>query len=410
MTHNLLYLCVRSKTSNVSSPTTSVGSSAWPVRSPPATRLRSRQVSTTVGTGPDDQTKSLPDRASKTLKGKGKAKQVEFKLNVEVRTKTSALHLNDEDLPACESDLTELEELEKSIAGGSTKLANAAQPSPRRLRSRDKQRTTSGVSISSQQPSTSRQRSSRRDQDAKREAKSTRVNGWGKTRALPARKAKFSREGSQEEEAEVEEEDELLEDVDSEEVGSQDEGEEGEGKDVTDNASSEEEIDELASATSSPVTRRTPLKKRLRPRRKQGSAGPSDGDDEGDGGEPPPRRAEEDTQDDEAESVDLDGEDTDTASEREDDEEAVAIEPRKLRSGKIVGEEDVDMSVEEDIEEDIGEEDEGNEEEDGDIAEAEEDEIEDEDGRGEEDAEGEIDDAMDDEGEFMYLIRLFGLW
>ncbi|KAF8633837.1 hypothetical protein AX15_001214 [Amanita polypyramis BW_CC] len=378
---------LRSKTSNVSSPTTSVESSVWPVHSPPATRLRSRQLTSAMGTKTNSRTKSTSDQASmnKTSKGKGKAKQVEFKSNAE-------------DLAAGESDLTELEELEKSLVVGSSKLASTAQPSPRRLRSRDKQRTASGASIPSQPCSTSKQRkqaSSRHDQDAKQEVKFSGVNGRGNMKVFPTRKAKVN---SKEEETEVEEEDELLEDVDSEEMASQDGevGDEEDEEDTTEKGSSEEEIDELASVTSSPIARRTPLKKRLRPRHKQGSAGPSDGDDEGDGGEAHPRRTDEvsGSRDDEAESVDLDDEDTDTASERADDEETIAVEPRKLRNGKIVGEEDVDMNVEEDIDE----EGEDNEEEDEDIAEAEEDEIEDEDGRGEEDAEGETEEeAMDEE-------------
>ncbi|KAF8724846.1 hypothetical protein AX14_008564 [Amanita brunnescens Koide BX004] len=396
----------RSKVSNASSPTTSVGSAIWSIRSPPATRLRSRQASESVGTKTNNQTKPPSDRLSK---GKAKAK-VEFKSNVEVLQKKSVRHSKNNDQHTTESDLTELEELEKSLGLGSSKQASLVQPSPRRLRSKDRQQTSSELPAL---PHPLRKATApRRNQDIRNDVKLDKVNGWKKTRVLPSRKAKSRAEDTKEDEAE----DELSDEIDAEEASSRDEedqdqieegeGEEEEEDDVTNKtSSSEEEIDELASATSSPSARRTPLRKRLRPRRKMGSAGPSDGDDEGDGGEVQSVVGDEmsDGQEDE-EEVDMDDAETDTAPERVDDEETIAVEPRKLRSGKIVGEDDVHM----DDEEDIGEEDEEEEEEEEDIAEAEDVEVEDgeaEDGEdeggeegGDEDAEGETDEeAMDEE-------------
>ena len=407
----------RSKVSNTSSPTTSVASVVWSVRSPPATRLRSRQASEGVGTH-TSQTKPTSGRtADRSSKGKAKAK-VEFKSNVEVHQKKVVRHSKSH-RPTTESDLTELEELEKSLALGSNSQASLVQPSPRRLRSKDRQQASSeppAVSHPQRRPT-----APRRNQDTRSDAKSDKVNGWKKTRVLPSRKAKSSAEDTKEDEAE----NELSDEVDAEEAGSpvddaedQDQIVEGEGDEdaMSQRSSSEEEIDELASATSSPTARRTPLRKRLRPRRKMGSAGPSDGDDEGDGGEQSVVDDEMLDQDNE-DGGDMDDAETDTAAERVDDEEAIAVEPRKLRSGKIVGEDDVHM----DDEEDIGEEDEEDEdEEDEDIGEAEEgedeggDEVEDlveaeegEDEGGDEDAEGETDEeAMDEEGQFICLNTL----
>jgi hypothetical protein len=412
----VIYYCFRSKASNTSSPTTSIGSVVWSIRSPPATRLRSRQASDNVraNTQISGSGRALADRS---LKGKAKAK-VEFKSGAETHQKKSVRHSKDDDQRTTESDLTELEELEESLRLGSSKQASAAQPSPRRLRSKDRQQTSGEISTLSHPQR--RPTATRRDQDAKNDFKSNKANGLKKTRVLPTRKAKYRGEDTKEEDAE----DELSEDIDAEESGSQDldaeesssqdgeaedqmeEGEEDEDA-ISKESSSEEEIDELASATSSPSTRRTPLRKRLRPRRKMSSAGPSDGDDEGDGGEVQSVVDDEmpDAQDDEEDAADMDDAETDTATERVDEEETIDVEPRKLRSGKIVGEEDVEM----DNEEDIGEEDEDDEdeedEEDEDVIEAEEGEGE----GGDEDAEGELDEevmdeeVMDEEGQFMYF-------
>lgn len=390
----------RSKASNASSPTTSVGSVVWSIRSPPATRLRSRQASDNVGAKSNSQ---ISGRASadRLLKGKAKAK-VEFKSGTETHQKKSARHFKSDDQRTTESDLTELEVLEESLRLGSSKQASLVQPSPRRLRSKDRQQASGETSTLSHPQR--RLTATRRDQDAKNDLKSNKVNESKKTRVLPTRKTKYRDEDTKEEDAE----DDLSEDVDVEESCSQDEEAEDEVEEdeededtISKESSSEEEIDELASATSSPSTRRTPLRKRLRPRRKMGSAGPSDGDDEGDGGEVQSMVDDDmaDARDDEEDAADMDDAETDTATERVDDEESIAVEPRKLRSGKVVGEEDVEM----DDEEDIGEEDEDEEEED----EEDEDIIEAEEGEGEggdEDAEGELDEeVMDEEGQFMYF-------
>ena len=408
----------RSKVSNASSPTTSVASVVWSVRSPPATRLRCRQVSEGVGTNAS-QTKPTSGRASADRSSKGKAKaKVEFKANVEVHQKKSVRHSKNHNQHTTESDLTELEELEKSLALGSGKQAILVQPSPRRLRSKDRQQASAeppAASHPQRKPT-----APRRGQDTRSDAKSDNVNGWKKIRVLPSRKAKSITEDTKEDEAE----DELSDEVDAEEADSRDEEaedpdliEEGDDDAISKRSSSEEEIDELASAASSPIARRTPLRKRLRPRRKIGSAGPSDGDDEGDGGEVQSVVDEEMLDQEDEDGGDMDDAETDTTAERVDDEDAIAVEPRKLRSGKIVGEDDVHMDDEEDIGEE-DDEDEDEDEEDEDIAEAEEgedeggDEVEDmaeegEDEGGDEDAEGETDEeAMDEEGQFICLNTL----
>jgi mitogen-activated protein kinase kinase kinase 13 len=100
----------------------------------------------------------------------------------------------------------------------------------------------------------------------------------------------------------------------------------------------DDEIDEIASsrdATPPPViTDRTPVKRRLRPRLVQTHTPPDesdDGDDEEEEEEEEPEGATED-----AASVDIAEEDD--SNEEEDD--VTLVEPRKLRNGKIVGEEE----------------------------------------------------------------------
>ncbi|KAF5389955.1 hypothetical protein D9757_003564 [Collybiopsis confluens] len=105
-------------------------------------------------------------------------------------------------------------------------------------------------------------------------------------------------------------------------------------------ADDEEEVDELVSTPVQSSARRTPMRRRLRSlsSRNQENADPSDGDDEsGD-----------------QEEVEEEGEEEDEVEEdegEEDDEATIAVEPRKLRNGKIVGDEDVEMVDEEDEEE-----------------------------------------------------------
>lgn len=112
-------------------------------------------------------------------------------------------------------------------------------------------------------------------------------------------------------------------------------------EEINDEAEEEEEVDELISSASATPTpplaegRRTPLQCRLRSRRRPASSS-SDGDDEHDSME---EGEEADTirscDEDEATEVDIEDD--------EDEEAAVAVEPRRLRNGKIV--EDVNMEV-----------------------------------------------------------------
>ncbi|PFH54124.1 hypothetical protein AMATHDRAFT_44673 [Amanita thiersii Skay4041] len=444
----------KTKVSNRSSPTTSASSgSQLCYRSPPATRLRSRQLSENAGSL---QTEHTLDQTTPTLKrvsaikGKGKGKQVEFNPHVDIRLKTPARREvkgkhTSRDGPSSfgESDLTEIDDLEDSMGVGSSKNASMIQPSPRRLRSKDRQQELSEpATLASSRSMSNRGKGKQKEIPHSLDDKTiNRVNGWKKARVMPVRRARVKAEDMVEEVQEQEDEkDELQEDgdiiddeeelegeegeeeveegvdVDGEEdieetdEEDEDEGEEGETSEgVGDEESVEDdildedvdedvEVDELVSSmspTPPPASRRTPLRKRLRPRQKPGSAGPSDGDDEGDGGrEPPKYRKEADSEETGIEDGDGDAEII------SDGDETVTIEPRKLRSGKIVGEEDVDMNAEEDVgeedidEEDIGEEDIGEEEDEDEETEATE-----EGGEGEDmDAEGDTDEeAMDEE-------------
>ncbi len=212
----------------------------------------------------------------KTAKGKGK--QVEF--DDQVQLKTPSARTRGRSAPSVEmeeeSDLTELEDLEQNML---------KQPSPRRLRSKDRAREPG-------------------------------LEDHPERRITPMRKAKGRVVSLKESDT-----DELMDD---EEEGSEEE--------------EEEEVDELIStATPSPVSsrvERTPTRRRLRSGQKvQESA--SDGDDEQD-------------------------EADDDEPDEGDDEVTIAVEPRRLRNGKIVGEEDdAEMEV---IEEDVDEEEEAEDE------------------------------------------------
>jgi hypothetical protein len=99
----------------------------------------------------------------------------------------------------------------------------------------------------------------------------------------------------------------------------------------------DDEIDEIASsrdATPPMVIDRTPVKRRLRPRPVQTHTPPDESDD-GDDEEEEEEEPEGATED--AASVDL-AEEDDSNEEEEDD--VTLVEPRKLRNGKIVGEEE----------------------------------------------------------------------
>ncbi|KAK7467398.1 hypothetical protein VKT23_004454 [Stygiomarasmius scandens] len=330
-----------------SSPAPPGSSSAHPeaelsISSPPAHHLRSRKVSaptiaTRLFTPHDSSGTSLAGFTFGANNRKGKAKQVEFDDTIHEGSASKSPSKR-----ACrqrsvsqesESDLTELEELE----------ARLGQPSPRRLRSKDKDRPSSGS-----KPTTSSEALDAR-------------------RVTPMRKAKGKIATLKEDTSDL-----------SELTSSEDEREPTVAKD--EDQADEDEVDELVSTTSaSPPpdrTRRTPLRKRLRPRKGVHERDPSDGDDEQEADE----EEEEEEGGDELEE--------DQEAKEEDDEDTIAVEPRRLRNGKIVGEEeDVDM------EEDITEED----EEDAEEGEGEEIEVdEDEDGDGEGEADEEV---MEDEND-----------
>ncbi|KAI0032283.1 hypothetical protein K488DRAFT_50223 [Vararia minispora EC-137] len=114
---------------------------------------------------------------------------------------------------------------------------------------------------------------------------------------------------------------------------------------------SDDEVDELAgdsSSVASTQVRRTPLKRRLRPRKLQTYTPPSDGDDEREEGDDDTAAAEGDNE----------GAEDETDQDAEEDSE---VTPRKLRSGRVVGEigaEEVEVEVDE-VEAEEGGEDEG---------------------------------------------------
>lgn len=200
-----------------------------------------------------------------------------------------------------ESDLTDLTEVEEAIA--------AISPSPRRLRSKgDKEK-----------PDEHRGR-----QKADREAE-----GLGR-RVTPMRNAK-KKMGSLREEDDEEDE---LDELDESEVDQ------------------DEEIDQLAMSPSAMDTPkasslRTPVKRRLRPRRIQTHTPPSDGDDEESETEGANEQHGEDGSGDENEG---DDERSVASEDVEECEPPPAIEPRKLRNGKIVTDDDGESIGEEDEE------------------------------------------------------------
>ncbi|KDQ33383.1 hypothetical protein PLEOSDRAFT_1030871, partial [Pleurotus ostreatus PC15] len=308
-------------------------------RSPPATRTRSRKVS--APTHPITPVSSTSSRSSThNSKGKGKAKQVEFcdevsrKLRTPAKTKKRERSADSEssrraELDFGESDLTDLDDQYDEV--------RAVEPSPRRLRSKDRL------------PSYGAESAPVKSSRARTKADSQGSNPG--RRITPMRKAKGKTqcqredvdEDSDEDEEDVDEVDEDQMDDDAEEAGVE--------------SDEEAEVDQLVSSASvtppPPTGRRTPVKRRLRPRRVQTFTPPSDGDDEGSGG-----NSEDGDDGEDEESGDEEGSATEVA------EEDLISEPRRLRNGKVVGEDDAGMEVEEDIEEEEeGEEDVAGEEE-----------------------------------------------
>ncbi|KAG5645603.1 hypothetical protein DXG03_005741 [Asterophora parasitica] len=320
----------RRRSSNLSTPTSS---NAPSTSSPLATRLRSRKPS-----GSSAVSISTPIAKAPRGKGKGKGKQVEFTEEVVAATRPSRRARDKQRehgqaiLVENESDLTELEELEASLT----------KPSPRRLRSKHR--------------------------EAEEKAGESSARPLRKT---PMRTAKGKIISMKESDDDEDAEDDV-EESEEDELG---EEEDAEGE-VGEDAAEEEEVDELvSSASGTPVLptvykgRRTPVRTRLRPRQRHAPP-PSDGDDEGEDIEEEEEMEEEAEEGGEEEDGEgeVEEEVIDGDAEGEDDEETIAVEPRKLRNGKIVGEEDVDMD------EDIGDDDEADEAEDDDEAEEEEDE------------------------------------
>lgn len=269
-------------------------------------------------------------------KGKGKTKQVEFSASVEQIGATSlrsTRSTGSQHADAEESDLTELEELEAEVT------ASERTPRPNKT-------------------------------------------APAKLRKTPARKAK-GKIGCLREESSASEDD-----WEEEEIAAMN--------------GVEEEVDELQSSpspTPPPVEvllmgRKTPVRKRLRPRMTtQTLTPPSDGDDE--------RDLEDHSEDEEdpkgGELDEVMDEEDEVTDEEEGDETVIEMTPKKLRSGKIVG----------DDEEEEDEEEEGDTEEDDDEDAAEEDEVEqdidvDADGDEEEDDEAEVEDENG-----MYLIYIW---
>ncbi|KAG6331259.1 hypothetical protein ID866_7829 [Astraeus odoratus] len=231
-----------------------------------------------------------------------------------------------------ESELTDLSELEKKVTATAT--------SPRRLRSRDKANGDAATHPT-------------RDPDA------TPRQIRGRPRVL------------REKEPEVDKDESMVD---------------------------EEEVDELVSSPSPtpppPQGRRTPVKRRLRPRRTQMRQPASDdggeGDDEGEAEEVVSEHdPEEDMEDEVDDDSQLGDEDDDYVENRM---SVCECQPRKLRSGKVVGGEDLHEETEEEEQERDSEEQDGQEDEEIDL-EAESVDLE---GDAEEDFDEEGDEALDD--------------
>ncbi|KAL5529334.1 hypothetical protein ACEPAG_5319 [Sanghuangporus baumii] len=120
----------------------------------------------------------------------------------------------------------------------------------------------------------------------------------------------------------------------------------------------EEEVDELDSSPSplsSPEPRqnrlkeqRTPMKRRLRPRKLQTHTPPSDGDDEDEEDEEDAGDNEDEGGEDESEdTASVEGAEEKDGEGEEGDEDEPVVEPRVLRNGKIVGEDVVQEDTEE---------------------------------------------------------------
>ncbi|KAF7311471.1 Protein kinase domain-containing protein [Mycena kentingensis (nom. inval.)] len=295
------------------------------VSSPPAHRLRSRKGEQSLSAPLSSASTSSPSMPITRLhfpatvqrptaaakgRGKGKAKQVEF-LPVPEMERDKELERERERRELAEASESDLTELSDEPAG--------ANPSPRRLRSKDKERERVGKG-----------------------KENVALKLLDLRRVTPARKAKKVVEEDGEEEGEVEAQVQVQE------------------------SDEDDDCDQLATPTKTRPTRgslkarsrsplndveRTPLVQRLRPRTRRSGSNPAstegvDGDDE-----------QEEEEDEEVDEGTVDGEEEVEVAEEDEDEQTIAVEPRKLRNGKIVGDDmEVEDVVEEEEEQDEGEE------------------------------------------------------
>ncbi|RXW19626.1 hypothetical protein EST38_g6222 [Candolleomyces aberdarensis] len=323
----------KQRTSNRSSPSTSTAATSTVGRTFPFHQLRSRKVS-----APTPVDVRTPTSANSKGKGKGKAKQVEFTDEV-APTKSgssSKRHSKEKERdvqPAAldESDLTELDEL--------------PQLSPRRLRSKDREQPRSSQDSHHDPESTPTAKRTGKVRTQPRSSDEQGRTAHKPVRITPMRRAKGKikslRESdlevpSQEEEGKEDEEDVEEESEEELEEAQQEEEEEEEEAEEPEDVDEENEVDELVSIASltppppSKKARQTPMRQRLRQRRGN-SCEANQGDDEYE------------EEEDETEPPDVD----------DDDEVTIAVEePRRLRNGKVVGDEDIHMETADEIIED----------------------------------------------------------
>ncbi|KAJ7172240.1 hypothetical protein C8R46DRAFT_141603 [Mycena filopes] len=341
---------------------------AHAVSSPPATRLRSRKPSAATPTAttfslsapissasasapapamfPTSgfpfpvQHRGTAGAAPRTRAGKGKGKQVEF---IGAEQEKERARERERRMLADESDLTELDEEDGDDDDDALATPGPGDPSPRRLRSKDKERDRlNGLGMNGK---------------GKENVGLKLTTNGDSRRVTPARRAKQSSSSCGPEEVDV--------DVDEEE-----EEEVGVEAQLEDD---DEEEDQLATPkrnrhprwgqqkrTLSPLeemAQRTPLARRLRPRtRRSGDVQPPSSEVDGDGDD----EQEDDDDDDEEGTVDAGEEEEGVEEEEEEDDEeeqTIAVEPRKLRNGKIVGDEmEMDEDAEEEVEVELDEE------------------------------------------------------
>ncbi|EAU88854.1 TKL/TKL-ccin protein kinase [Coprinopsis cinerea okayama7 len=333
----------RPRTSKDSSPSTSALASSS-TQSPPGHRLRSRKVS--ASTPVDVPT---PTSAASKGRGKGKNKQVEFSTEiVQVKSTSRRSSQKEKDRQreqaealAEESDLTDLDD-------ALPVPTSRPQPSPRRLRSKDRGRThidsKSRESDDADHTPTSKSRSAKAMPQSHSKPQPKRVTPMrkakGKIKSLKESETEASHEEDGSENSEEDEEGQEVE-MEMEEDDGEGEMEEDQDADVQGGDTGEEdEVDELVSSASitpppsNTYARKTPLRQRLRRRpcatTAELDAEENEGDDE----------HEEDADGDDDDTETVDGHDGD---EGEDDESTIAVEPRRLRNGKIVGDEEAHM-------------------------------------------------------------------